>query len=149
MLGEHHQPFEIVVVESLASDAMAKKKPADNAAPGVHRNDYFRAKGIQSASHQDALGVFHLGQVGAGDQVGVKLEPAHERVSLAVFDLVGFRQTTQAGAKPVAIALSYLGKNAYPADAGGISNTLDHAGEEGFDVVESAENSRETHKWHR
>ena len=89
------------------------------------------------AAHDRALPRFDLRQIRARNQMRMKLEPAHERIAFAVFDVIRFGKTTQAGAEPVAIALPDLGKNPDPADAGSVGHAFHEVCQERFDVIES------------
>ena len=87
---------------------MTEKDPADDPAPGVQRHDHFRCQSIEGAAHDRALRRIDMRQVRPGNQVRVQLEPADERVAFPVFDVVGFRKATQAGAQAEAVALPDL-----------------------------------------
>ena len=79
----------------------------------------------------------------------VQFEPAHQRVALAEFHLVRFRQTAQAGAEPITIPLSNLRKNSDARHAGGIRDAFHNTGEKCIDIVELAKHARETQQSQR
>ena len=55
---------------------------------------------IERAAHERALRrIDACGEIAAADQVRVQFEPADQRIALAVFELVRFRQAAQAGAQ--------------------------------------------------
>ena len=147
VFGEKHQSFEIVIVETLARDAMPEKEPPDDSAPSVQRHDDFGAEGIERAPHDIALSLADgLGEIASGDEVCMQFEPADEGIAFAIFDLVGFGQAAQSSPQTIPVALPDFRKNAHAPDAGGIGYALDHAGEQSLDVIETPEDARETHR---
>ena len=128
---------------------MPEKDPANDAAPGVKRNDRLSRERIERASHDGSLRGIDVWQVCARNQMGMELEPADEGIAFGVFDVVRFREAAEPGAEPITIALPDLGKNSDASDAGGIGHTFHHVAEQRFDVVESAEDARKTQQRHR
>ncbi len=147
---QEHQVLEVVIIERLPGEAVAKKEPADDPAARVQRHNHFGAESIEGAPHHCALrGIRRVGEIAPADQVGVKFEPAHQRIALAVFDLVGFRKAAQARAQPIAIALPDARKNSDAGNTRRIGHALDQVGEQRFHVIESAEDAREAQQRHR
>ena len=149
MLPEKHQGFKIVRLEALPGHPMTEKEPADNPIGGVKRDDDFGREGIKGAPHDRSLRRVGVGKIRPADQVGMELKPADKRIALAVFDVVGFGQTTQPGAQAKAIALPDFRKNSYPSHAGRIGHIFHDAAEERLDVIEAAEHPGEAQKRHR
>src|SRR5205823_10311173 len=105
--------------------AVTEENPSDDSASGMQRHDHFRGEGIKSATHDCPLRRIGVRQVWPVDQMSVEFEPTHERIALPVLEFVSFRQTTQARAKAVAIALPDLGKNSYPSHAGRVGHIFE------------------------
>ena len=86
---------------------MTKEEPPDNLATRIERHDHFRAESVERTAQKGSLGsVGRLREIRAGDQMGVELKPAHQRVAFAKFNLVRVRQTAQAGPQSITIAVS-------------------------------------------
>ena len=150
VLGQHHQILEVVIFEAVPGDAVAEEEPADDSASCMQRHDHFRTEGIESTPHQDPLSLIGcLRKIAPADEMGVELEPAHERIALAVFHFISFRQAAQAGPQTIAVALPDTGKNAYARDAGCIRDTFDNARKESLYVFKAAKNPREAQQRHR
>src|SRR5205807_3616605 len=129
---------------------MTEKQPTDDASTRIKRHDHFRAERVKRAAKLRSLCLMRrLRKIGAGDQMRVQFEPAHQRVALAEFHLVRFRQTAQAGAEPITIPLSNLRKNSDARHAGGIRDAFHNTGEKYIDIVELAKHARETQQSQR
>ena len=123
---------------------MTEKEPADDPAAGMERYDHLGRESIQRAPHDGALGRIDVRQIRAVNQMGVQLEPADEGIAFAVLDVVSFGEATQPGAEPVAVALSYLGKNSDAPDAGRVRYAFDDVGQQRLDVIEPPKHARKT-----
>jgi hypothetical protein len=151
VLRQKHQTFEIGIIEALTRGAVTKEKPADDTSACMQWDDDFGAKSIERTFHQTALCLIGcLREVASANEMRVQLKPSDQRISLAIFDLGGFRKTMQPGPKPISVTLSDLGKNTDSADTGGIGHALDDADEQRLDVVKAAKDpwkTQERHRW--
>ena len=55
LFRQEHQPLEIVLIERLTGEAVAKKKPAADSSARVQRHDYLSAEGVERAPQKLAL----------------------------------------------------------------------------------------------
>src|SRR5207244_7389381 len=137
--------LEMLRIEVISSNAMPKKQPADDASARVQRHDHLGSESIEAAAQQRALrAINRLRERIARDQMRLPFKPAHERVALAKFQLGRFRQTAQACAQPVPVALADFGKNADPGYTRSIREIFHHTAQQRIDRVEPAEDTGET-----
>ncbi len=74
-------------------------------------------------------------------EMGVQLEPAYQRIALAVFKFVALRQTAQAGAQAEALAFATAGKHADPGDHRGVGQAFHHAVHERVHILETTKDA--------
>ena len=145
MFGQQHQAFEVRATKMLARDAVTKEEPANNVSARMERHDDLSPKCVEGAAHQGALLLIgRFSEIASANDVGVQFEPPDQRIALAIFDLRRFGKAPQAGSQPIAVALPDLGKNTYAADSGGVGCALDHAGQQGLDVVKTTKDAGKT-----
>src|SRR5437588_3620441 len=124
---------------------MAKKKPADNTASGVKGRNHFGSGTVESAAQEYPLTLIpKLGEVAARNQVSVGLEPADQRIALAILKLVRLWQRPEPGAKPIAIAMANSRENSHPRYPGRICHLFHNIIEERLDVLETTKHPSET-----
>src|SRR4051812_43053226 len=111
---------------------MSEEEPADDSATGVKRHDHFGCEGVEGAAHDGALRGIYMREVRARDEVRVHFKPADERITLAVFDVVRFRQTAESSAQSIPVALPHLRENSDASNAGRIGDAFHHICEQGF-----------------
>ena len=147
MFGKRSQSFEITIFERATGDAVAKEDPTQDETTRVERHDRFGAKGIESATHDSSLPlVVSARGICARDEVRVQFEPAHERVALIKFQLLGFRQTVNSRAQAIRRFLVRAREKTNAADSGCIRERLHQTGDQRIDVVHSSKHARKAQK---
>src|SRR4051812_13790865 len=124
---------------------MSKEKPAQDAVPRVERHHDLGAKVVQRPPQDGALAtVSDLRQTRSTNEMGVKLEPAHQSVTLAKFNFARLGQAAHSRAQAIRFAFMTARKNSKACHARRVRHVFHDTGQECIDIIEAAENARKT-----
>src|SRR3954470_23483429 len=124
---------------------MSKEEPAEDAVPRVERHHDFGPEGVQRPPQDGALAaISDLRETCSTNEMRVELEPAHQRVTLAKFNLARLGQAAHSCAQSIRFAFMTAGKNSKACHARRVGHVFHDTGQECIDIFEAAENARKT-----